>query len=93
MRILHTEASQGWGGQEIRILSEASGLIARGHDVHLACPYVHENRDKPHFTDYANYLKQFFHSEDVKNFIAQNPSLINDYSAFKDELEYIFSPE
>ena len=38
MRILHTEASTGWGGQEIRILSEAAGLIARGHAVELACP-------------------------------------------------------
>ena len=26
MRILHTEASQGWGGQEIRILREAEGI-------------------------------------------------------------------
>lgn len=38
MKILHTEASCGWGGQEIRILSEASGLIERGHDVSLICP-------------------------------------------------------
>ncbi len=38
MRILHTEASCGWGGQEIRVLEEACGLIGRGHDVHLACP-------------------------------------------------------
>lgn len=38
MRILHTEASIGWGGQEIRILSEARGLIERGHEVHLVCP-------------------------------------------------------
>lgn len=38
MRILHTEASCGWGGQEIRILEEASGLIARGHRVSVACP-------------------------------------------------------
>ena len=38
MRILHTEASCGWGGQEIRILEEAKGLIGRGHDVSLACP-------------------------------------------------------
>lgn len=38
MKILHTEASCGWGGQEIRILEEACGLIARGHDVHLLCP-------------------------------------------------------
>ena len=38
LRILHTEASSGWGGQEIRILDEAAGLIARGHDVQLAAP-------------------------------------------------------
>jgi glycosyltransferase involved in cell wall biosynthesis len=38
MKILHTESSCGWGGQEIRILEEAKGLIARGHEVVLACP-------------------------------------------------------
>jgi glycosyltransferase involved in cell wall biosynthesis len=38
MKILHTEASCGWGGQEIRILEEARGLIERGHDVSLVCP-------------------------------------------------------
>lgn len=38
MRILHTEASKGWGGQEIRILDEAAGFITRGHDVHVAAP-------------------------------------------------------
>lgn len=38
LSILHTEASLGWGGQEIRILSEAKGFIDRGHKVALACP-------------------------------------------------------
>lgn len=38
MRILHTEASCGWGGQEIRILEESRGMIARGHEVSVACP-------------------------------------------------------
>lgn len=38
MKIIHTEASCGWGGQEIRILEEARGLIARGHQVSLLCP-------------------------------------------------------
>jgi glycosyltransferase involved in cell wall biosynthesis len=38
MKILHTEASTGWGGQEIRILDEAAGFIARGYDVHVAAP-------------------------------------------------------
>ncbi len=36
LRILHTEASMGWGGQEIRILDESAGLRSRGYDVHVA---------------------------------------------------------
>lgn len=36
MRILHTESSSGWGGQEIRILREAEGLRSRGHEIVLA---------------------------------------------------------
>jgi len=38
LRLLHTEASCGWGGQELRVLSEAQGLLARGHEVSLAAP-------------------------------------------------------
>ncbi|HBH35125.1 MAG TPA: glycosyltransferase family 1 protein [Gammaproteobacteria bacterium] len=38
LHIVHTEASTGWGGQEIRILSEATGLRDRGHYVQLLCP-------------------------------------------------------
>lgn len=37
LRIVHTESSLGWGGQEIRILLESQGLIRRGHDVRLVC--------------------------------------------------------
>jgi glycosyltransferase involved in cell wall biosynthesis len=38
VKVLHTEASCGWGGQEIRILEESSGFITRGHEVCIACP-------------------------------------------------------
>ena len=38
MRILHTESSLAWGGQEVRILTEAAGLRRRGHDVRVASP-------------------------------------------------------
>jgi glycosyltransferase involved in cell wall biosynthesis len=38
MRIVHTESSLGWGGQEIRILSESQGLARRGHQIRLLCP-------------------------------------------------------
>ncbi|MCB2188122.1 MAG: glycosyltransferase family 4 protein [Deltaproteobacteria bacterium] len=37
--ILHTEWSNGWGGQEIRILEECRGMARRGHRVSLCgCP-------------------------------------------------------
>lgn len=38
MHIVHTEASQGWGGQEIRILTESVGMMARGHQITLLTP-------------------------------------------------------
>ncbi|MBV1774758.1 glycosyltransferase family 4 protein [Burkholderiaceae bacterium DAT-1] len=38
MNILHTESSTGWGGQEIRILTEMRGMMARGHQVMLLAP-------------------------------------------------------
>ena len=36
--ILHTEASTGWGGQEIRIFREMLGMRDRGHRMLLATP-------------------------------------------------------
>ena len=38
LSIVHTESSLGWGGQELRILSESQGLARRGHEVRLVCP-------------------------------------------------------
>jgi glycosyltransferase involved in cell wall biosynthesis len=38
MKIVHTESSLGWGGQELRILAEAQGLARRGHELTLLCP-------------------------------------------------------
>ncbi|GAA5167297.1 glycosyltransferase family 4 protein [Viridibacterium curvum] len=40
LHIVHTESSCGWGGQEIRILEESRGLIARGHRVTIVAPEV-----------------------------------------------------
>ncbi|CDH19348.1 WalR protein [Xenorhabdus bovienii str. kraussei Quebec] len=37
LNILHTESSCGWGGQEIRILTESQGMIQRGHQVVIVC--------------------------------------------------------
>lgn len=38
LSIVHSENSCGWGGQEIRILTEASGMQDRGHRVTLLAP-------------------------------------------------------
>ncbi len=35
--ILHSESSTAWGGQEIRVLTEAAGLRERGHEVAILC--------------------------------------------------------
>ena len=37
MKVLHTEWSDGWGGQEIRIIGEMEGVREKGIDVLLAC--------------------------------------------------------
>lgn len=37
MTIIHTEASTGWGGQDIRVLREIEEMRRRGHQVVLAC--------------------------------------------------------
>ena len=36
--IVHTESSTGWGGHELRILTEMEGMARRGHRLHLVAP-------------------------------------------------------
>jgi glycosyltransferase involved in cell wall biosynthesis len=36
MRILHTESSCGWGGQELRVIDEAQAFLAQGHEIVIA---------------------------------------------------------
>ncbi len=38
LSLVHTESSCGWGGQELRVLNEASGMARMGHDVLIAAP-------------------------------------------------------
>ena len=38
MKLIHTESSCGWGGQELRVLAESAGMAARGHEVLIAAP-------------------------------------------------------
>lgn len=50
MRIVHTESSLGWGGQEIRVLAESQGMRRRGHDVTIVCaPGARIQEEAPHW--------------------------------------------
>ncbi|HET6803517.1 MAG TPA: glycosyltransferase [Casimicrobiaceae bacterium] len=50
LAIAHTESSLGWGGQEIRTLTEAAGFIARGHRVVVyAAPGARIVHEAPRF--------------------------------------------
>ena len=40
LRVLHTEWSVGWGGQEIRIISEMESLRDQGFDMSIAADLV-----------------------------------------------------
>ena len=59
--------------------------------VHLACPYVQEYYQTDKFKDYAVQLENYFKEKDVLEFIRNNPSLTGDYSAYREELEQVFS--
>ena len=37
MRILHTESSCGWGGQELRVIADVQASAKRGHCVRICC--------------------------------------------------------
>ena len=59
MRILHTESSNGWGGQEIRILREASGMRERGHEVYFACVHGGKLADRARKEGFVVYELPF----------------------------------
>ena len=57
--------------------------------VHLNCPYVQEKRKAEEFPRYVDYLKEFFVRAEVKTFLKKNPTLVGDYSPYREELEQI----
>ncbi len=59
--------------------------------VHLSCPHIQQTRSTPEFKEYAAYLKKYFKQASVRDFLKRNPSLIGDYSAYSNELEYLFT--
>ncbi len=60
-------------------------------NVHLPCPFVEQNMKNPVFSEYVEYLKEFFQRADVVDFIKKNSSLVSNYAAYEDELLPLFA--
>ena len=58
--------------------------------VHLNCPFIHEKRSTKEFDQYVDYLKEYFSQTSVLDFIQRNPQVVGDYSAYREELEFLF---
>ena len=70
-------------------------VVSRGENdtalyVHRNCPHVEANYQKPHMTQYNRYLRDFFNRPDVRGFLKRNREFLNDYSAYHNELEFVF---
>lgn len=59
MHILHLEASPGWGGQEIRIFREMTGMQQRGHHVALAAMRGAALAKQSHLAGFPTYELNF----------------------------------
>lgn len=88
MHIVHTESSLGWGGQEIRILTEATGMLGRGHRVTLLAPasapiYSEAKRRGLEVTALAIEKKRFSGLLATIHWLNQNPTVdvINTHSS------------
>ena len=68
MKILHTEASDGWGGQEIRILSEAIWFRENGHEVVLCGPEHGELHARANANDFRWVSIPFNKKSQFKDF-------------------------
>jgi len=61
--------------------------------VHLSCPFVQEHIGRDPFKAYVDYLKGYLARTETLVFLKKNLSLFQDYTAFRDELECLFTVE
>lgn len=67
LTIFHSEASLGWGGQEIRILTEATGLAGRGHRAGLLASPLSEILTRARGAGLPAWEVPFRHALDVRS--------------------------
>ena len=66
IRVLHTEWSDGWGGQEIRIINEMLAIRERGVEVYLACRKHAKIKQKAEENNIKVFTLPFNGSYDIK---------------------------
>ena len=66
IRVLHTEWSDGWGGQEIRIIGEMLAMRELGVEVYLACTEHAQIRQKALDNDIQVFILPFKGNADFK---------------------------
>jgi len=66
IRVLHTEWSDGWGGQEIRIVNEMIAMRERGVELFLACRENATIKEKAQEAGFKVFTLPFRGNTDVK---------------------------
>jgi len=69
IRILHTEWSDGWGGQEIRILGEMIALREKGVELFLACRASAKISEKAHEQGFKVFILPFKGNTDIQTML------------------------
>ena len=70
IRVLHTEWSDGWGGQEIRIINEILAMRSLDVKVYLACTEYSQIRQKALENNIKFFRLPFKGNADMKTFFA-----------------------
>nr|WP_255537722.1 glycosyltransferase family 4 protein [Motiliproteus sp. SC1-56] len=87
LHILHTEALKGPGGQTLRVLNEAQGMMARGHKVTLICrpnTFIYQDALRRGIPCVAMALdrKSFRTARKLRRWLRENPvDVINTHSS------------
>lgn len=79
IRVLHTEWSNGWGGQEIRVINEMIAVREEGVDVFLACRDDSVIKKKALENNIKVFTLPFRGNVDFKTLFSLN-KIIKDYS-------------
>lgn len=66
IKVLHTEWSDGWGGQEIRIINEMLAIREKGIEVFLACREHSQINKKAQEYNIKTFILPFNGSYDIK---------------------------